>query len=91
VHKLETEVDENGNSTEIKTDFQILDWKHSCRSCRDLNSLVTTKQTPKSEKRIRSGTKYEPYVINKIAKKPVPSVKYDFMASEPELRKFGKE
>lgn len=41
VERLETQTDANGNEVEVKTEFNIQDWKIACRHCRDMNSLVT--------------------------------------------------
>ena len=63
--RFETEYDENGNEIEVKTEFNIQDWKHACRSCRDMNSIVTAQQFPKGEGRKRSTNKYQPNIAVK--------------------------
>jgi hypothetical protein len=51
VERLETLYDDDGNEIEVKTDFQIQEWKHACRSCRDMESLVTQQKQPPGQRR----------------------------------------
>ena len=43
-------VDEDGNRLEVETDYNISDYKHSCRTCKDMTSAVDTKVLPAKTK-----------------------------------------
>ena len=38
--------DECGHKVEVHTDYEIADYKHSCRSCKEMTEEVTTKVKP---------------------------------------------
>ena len=47
VEHEEISYDEFGNSKEVKTELNILEWKQACRSCKDMNSVITSSTRPR--------------------------------------------
>ena len=41
-----TERDHNGNLVDVETDFEIKDYKHSCRTCKEMTDNTTVKVRP---------------------------------------------
>jgi len=41
-HQRKIQTDNDGNKVEVVTDFCIHDYKHSCRTCKEMESITQT-------------------------------------------------
>ena len=46
VIRKQNQTDSKGQKVEVQTDYEITDYKHSCRSCKEMTDEVTVKVKP---------------------------------------------